>query len=97
MKSQQWSFRVIRRMAIGVGTFLFGWGWTGVAPISLPFELPAITLPSFDWMGASSSAAISAGPVPGIPEPASWALMIGGMLILGMALRTHPRRLRVAY
>jgi hypothetical protein len=95
MKSKADSFRSLRRSAIGVGTFLFAWGFVGVVPVSLPFELPslrAITLPSFDWLGAHSSAPAPSMPMSAIPEPTSWALMIGGMLLIGAALRSYPRR-----
>jgi hypothetical protein len=97
MKTSSWSFRVIRRAAIGVGTFLFGWGWVGVVPVTLPVSLPAITLPSFEWLGGRS-ASLGSLSMSAVPEPASWLMMIGGMLILGAALRSHPRRaLRAAY
>lgn len=91
MKSKSRSFRLIRRAAIGVGTFLFGWGWVGVVPVDLPFDLPAVTLPRFDWM-TSAPVALGGGSAMAVPEPGPWLLMIGGMLLMGAALRSHPRR-----
>ena len=93
MKRSTRTFAVIRRAVIGVGAFLFGWGWVGVVPVSLPLSMPALALPTFDWLAPSSSTMVSA-----IPEPASWLMMIGGMLIMGAALRSSPkRRLQSAY
>ena len=87
MKRSARPIQVFRRSVIGVGAFLFGWGWVGVVPVSLPFSMPALTLPRFDWLAAPSPTMVSA-----IPEPASWLMMIGGMLIMGAALRSNPRR-----
>ena len=93
-------FRLVRRGSIGVGTFLFGWGWVGVVPISLPVSLPAITLPSLTWLNTTAAAWRASAPIggqtSGVPEPASWALMIGGMLLIGAALRARPRWLNAA-
>ena len=32
----------------------------------------------------------NAGAAPGVPEPASWALMLGGFALLGTATRRRP-------
>jgi len=98
MRSRRDPLRAIRRWVIGVGTFLFSWGFVGVVPVSLPFslqELAAIALPRLDWLRQPQLSAASS-PLSAIPEPASWALMIAGLLMVGSALRSYPRRFKLA-
>ena len=100
-RSRRDRFRAFRRGVIGVGTFIYAWGFAGVVDVRLPFDLaalPALILPRFSLSWAVPAPASPLSPMNAIPEPASWALMIGGMLLIGAALRSYPRRrLRPAY
>lgn len=51
--------------------------------------------PTDDWQTAARSSFDSGGAAPGVPEPATWALMISGFGIAGAALRR--RRATVAF
>lgn len=94
MRSKRDRFRAFRRGVIGAGTFIYAWGIAGVVPIRLPFDmsaLSAIALPDFSWaLKASGSRSLS--PMSAVPEPTYWMLMIAGALMIGAALRSHPRR-----
>jgi hypothetical protein len=100
MRSRRDRFRAFRRGVIGVGTFIYAWGIAGVVPIRLPFELPAlpaIALPSLTW-SLRAPAESSFSSTSAVPEPGYWILMIAGALMVGAALRSHPRRrLQPAY
>jgi hypothetical protein len=77
-----------------VGTFIWAWGIAGIVPIRLPFDLPALptlTLPALGWT-FSVPASSSMSSMAAVPEPASWALMIAGLLLIGASLRSYPRR-----
>jgi hypothetical protein len=64
----------------------------------LTFSLNAGTI-EINWAGTNSpndfTAIFNVGVGPAIPEPASWALMIGGFALMGAALRRA--RVKVAY
>lgn len=65
----------------------------------LTYSLNAGTI-QINWAGTlapnSFTAVFNVGTGPAVPEPASWALMIGGFGLMGAALRRRPR-VTVAY
>jgi hypothetical protein len=50
----------------------------------------------FSW-GDASTKAYRIGGVSAVPEPASWALMIGGFALVGASMRRSRRSTRVAF
>ena len=58
---------------------------TFTGPVSFNTDQGAVTLSSFD--NASFSASLAGA----VPEPASWALMLGGFGLMGVALRRRQR------
>jgi hypothetical protein len=53
-------------------------------------------LVSFGFETQANTAILSGSFTPAVPEPASWALMIGGMGVAGGALRVSRRRIAIA-
>jgi hypothetical protein len=97
MASRKPRLGLVKRSVIFTGTFIFAWGFVGVIPVKLPFDLPAIALPRLDWL-QPASASLSGGSVSAMPEPMAWALMMAGMLMIGATLRLSPReRVSVRY
>ncbi|BAK67112.1 hypothetical protein SLG_24370 [Sphingobium sp. SYK-6] len=77
-----------------------GGGFCPFVPIGVAFEGIAM---SVDFGGSANQVAFAAitlnsdvpGPAPAVPEPATWAMMIGGMGLVGASMRR--RRVKVAF
>ena len=81
--------RLFRRFVVGLGALLLGWGGLGFVPSSIA----ALDFPATLDFGTPPPPGSVNGVAP-IPEPASWALMILGMILMGAALRHRPARRR---
>ena len=77
---------LVGQSAQGVGLYLYDGG--GQALSIDPYDVPHYADPS--------QCQHDCGPTGGVPEPASWAMMLGGFGMIGAALRGRRPRIRFA-
>jgi hypothetical protein len=94
-------------LARGAGPFVLAWGASGVAPGALPLSA---LMPGYDAAASLNAAPASLAPVaivhtgpaakpaPEAPSPSSkwvlWAVLLGGLLVLGGMARSLIQQLR---
>jgi hypothetical protein len=75
--------------------FTTGYDWTVMFPPT-PWAIGSV-LSQVNGSGPTTMAQISILSVPSVPEPATWALMLGGFALAGLTLRTSIARYKVRY